>query len=111
MRRCQKATSVQVYMRDSDIQGAYTVIGAASAMDLGKYQMLGIQEAFPTRQRKGLQMGRNAVVVDNDEPVESGIFSTEYSVYGRAIRLDVPLTAPRAESEAGVVGRPDMLRK
>jgi hypothetical protein len=87
-------------MRDSDISGPYTVVGAVSAMDLGKYQMLTVQDSFPTLEKKALEIGATAVVIDSYQPVKSGILSTGYSVYGRAIRLSAPsTTTPEAKSD------------
>jgi hypothetical protein len=86
------ASPVQVYMKDSDIPGPYTVVGAVSAMDLGKYQMLTVQDSFPTLEKKALAIGATVVVIDSYQPVKSGILSTGYSVYGRAIRLGTPST-------------------
>jgi hypothetical protein len=80
-------TSVQVFMRESDIHQRYEVLGAVTAMDLGKYQMLGLQDAFPTLKQKALAVGGNGLIIDSYQPVKSGILSTGYSVQARAIRL------------------------
>jgi hypothetical protein len=80
-------TRVQVFMRESDIHQPFEVLGAVSAMDLGKYQMLGPQDSFPTLEEKARSIGGNGLIIDNYQPVKSGIFSTGYSVQARAIRL------------------------
>lgn len=80
-------TPVQVFMRESDIHQRYEVLGAVTAMDLGKYQMLGLQDAFPALKQKALAIGGNGLIIDSYQPVKSGIFSTGYSVQARAIRL------------------------
>ena len=79
--------TVQVFMRESDIHHPYRVLGAVSAMDLGKYQMLGWQDALPALEQKARAIGGNGLIIDNYQPVKSGIFSTGYSVLARAIRL------------------------
>lgn len=58
-----------------------------SAMDLGKYQMLGLQDALPTLQRKARAIGGNGLIIVGSQPVKSGIFSTGYSVQARATSL------------------------
>ena len=78
--------SVQVFMHDSDIHRPYQVLGAVSAMDLGKYQMLGLQDAPPALKQKARSIGGNGLIIDSYQPVKSGIFSTGYSA--RAIRLE-----------------------
>ncbi len=78
---------IHVYMKESDIRVPYDVIATITAMDLGKYQMLTIQDLFPTLEAKARAIGANAVIVDGYQPVKSGIFSTGYSVYGRAVRV------------------------
>lgn len=80
-------TPVQVFMHDSDIHGPYRVLGIVSAMDLGKYQMLGLQDALPTLERKVRAIGGNGLIIDSYQPVKSGFISTGYSVQARAIRL------------------------
>ena len=74
-------------MRESDVPRPYRVLGAVSAMDLGKFQMLSVQSSFPALKEKALSLGGNAVIIDSYQPVKSGILSTGYSVYGRAIRF------------------------
>lgn len=80
-------TPVQVFMREGDIHQCYEVLGAVSAMDLGKHQMLGLQDGFPTLEEKARSIGGNGLIIDNSQPVKSGIFSTGYLVQARAIRL------------------------
>jgi len=81
------STRVSFYMRESDIHEPYEVLATVTAMDLGKYQMLTIQDSFPTLAAKARSVGANGVIIDNYQPVKSGIFSTGYSVFGRAVRV------------------------
>jgi len=83
-------TPVQVFMSERDVHRPYRVLGIVSAMDLGKYQILGLQDALPTLERKTRAIGGNGLIVVSYQPVKSGIFSTGYSVQARAIRLRNP---------------------
>ncbi len=78
---------VRVFMHDSDIHQPYRVLGIVSAMDLGKYQMLGLQDALPTLEQKARAIGGNGLIIVSYQPVKSGIISTGHSVQARAIRL------------------------
>ena len=49
--------------------------------------MLGLQDALPTLEGKARSIGGNGLIIDSYQPVKSGIFSTGYTVQGRAIRL------------------------
>jgi len=80
-------TPVQVFMKDGDIHQSFEVVAEVSAMDLGKYQMLTMQDALPTLEAKARATGANAIIIDIYQPVKSGIFSTGYSVQARAVRL------------------------
>ena len=76
-------------MRDSDIHRPYEFLGAVSAMDLGKYQMLGLQDAVPTLKQQARSIGGNGLIIGSYQPAKIRHFSTGYSVQVRAIRLKV----------------------
>jgi hypothetical protein len=79
---------VAVYMKESDIHGQYEVIGSFGAIDLGKWQLLTMEDALPVLKEKARSMGANAIIIDDYQPVKSGIISTGYSVRARGIRLN-----------------------
>ena len=78
---------VQVFVKETDIEGPHKVIGAISAMDLGKWQILTRQDALPSLKAKARSIGANAIIVDDYQAVKSGLISTGYSVQARAVRL------------------------
>ena len=80
-------TPVAVYMKESDIHGQYEGIGAFGAMDLGKWQVLTMEDALPTLKEKARSIGANAIIIDEYQAVKSGIISTGYSVRARGVRL------------------------
>jgi len=87
-------------MSERDVHRPYRVLGIVSAMDRGKYQMLGLQDALPTLQQKTRVIGGNGRIIVSRQLVKSGIFSTGYSVQARAIRFrgscGATLTPPTA---------------
>jgi hypothetical protein len=78
---------VRVFMKDADVHQGFDVVAEVSAMDLGKYQILTMQDALPVLEAKARATGADAIIVDNYQPVKSGIMSTGYSVQARAVRL------------------------
>jgi len=80
-------TPVAVYMKELDIHGQYEVIGAFGAIDLGKWQVLTMEDALPTLKEKARSMGANAIIIDVYQLVKSGVISTGYSVRARGVRL------------------------
>ena len=74
-------------MKDTDIHQNFEVVAGVSAMDLGKWQILTLQDALPTLEDKARATGANAIIIDSYQPVKSGIISTGYSVQARAIRI------------------------
>jgi hypothetical protein len=67
-------------MKDSNIHRQYEVIGAFGAMDLGKWQVLTMEDALPTLKEK-------ARLIDEYQSVKSGIISTGSSVRAGGVRL------------------------
>ena len=80
-------TPVAVYMKESDIHEQFEIIGAFGAYDLGKWQVLTMEDALPTLKAKARSIGANAIIIDDYQPVKSGIVSTGYSVPARGVRL------------------------
>ena len=78
---------IQVFMKDTDIHQNFEAVAGVSAMDLGKWQILTLQDALPTLEDKARATGANAIIIDSYQPVKSGIISTGYSVQARAIRI------------------------
>src|SRR5271165_2551064 len=78
---------IQVFMKDTDIHQNFEVVADVSSMDLGKRQILTLQDALPTLEDKARATGANAIIIDSYQPVKSGIISTGYSVQARAVRL------------------------
>jgi len=74
-------------MKDTDIHQNFEVVADVSTMDLGKRQILTLQDALPTLEDKARATGANAIIIDSYQPVKSGIISTGYSVQARAVRL------------------------
>ena len=75
-------------MKASDIHQPFEVVADVTAMDLGKWQVLTMQDSLPALEAKARAVGANAIIVDSYQPVKSGIISTGYSVQARAIRLN-----------------------
>jgi uncharacterized protein YbjQ (UPF0145 family) len=51
-------------MKDTDIHQNFEVVADVSAMDLGKWQVLTLQDALPLLEDKARATGANAIIID-----------------------------------------------
>lgn len=81
------STPVQIFNADRDVPAGFEVVGIIDYENPGKYQVLTLQDAIPELQEKARSIGGNGVIVDEAQPVKSGLVSTGIHVKARAIRL------------------------
>ncbi len=80
--------SVAVFKSESEVKVPFTVIAAIHHYDWGKYQRLTVEDAIPILQEKAKAVCANGVIVDNCNPVYSGVLSRGIDVNARAILLE-----------------------
>jgi hypothetical protein len=78
---------VAVFTAADQIKEAYEVIGPISYTDPGKYEMEAVSNAVEPLKAKARAIGGNGIIVDDTEPVKSGIVTIGIAVKARAIRL------------------------
>jgi hypothetical protein len=81
------STPVQIFSADRDVPPGFQVVGIIDYDNPGKYQVLTLEDAIPDLQEKARSVGGNGVIVDESQPVKSGLVSTGIHVRARAIRL------------------------
>src|SRR5271166_2741540 len=84
---------IQVFMKDTDIHQNFEVVADVSTMDLGKWQILTLQDALPTLEDKARATGANAIIIDSYQPLESAEFSATFRrpiACARSLRATAP---------------------
>lgn len=78
--------TIIVFSREADVQGPFEVLAIIDYNNPGKYQVLSLGDAVPTLKDEARSVGANALIIDEANPVKSGIISTGIHVLARAIR-------------------------
>lgn len=81
-------TDILVYKDVLEINKPYNVLALIIHHDPGKYQRLNLEDAMIPIKEKARGVGANAVVIDNQDSVWSGIISRGIHVEARAIRVE-----------------------
>jgi hypothetical protein len=78
---------VAVYYRDADVGRPFEVLAQLDVSDLGKFRRLSLRSVLPRLAAQAQSVGANAIIIDRQETIVSGIFSRGISVTARAIRV------------------------
>jgi hypothetical protein len=79
--------AVAIFTAADRIKEPYEVIGPISYTDPGKYEMEAVSNATEPLKARARAIGGNGIIIDNTEPVKTGIVTIGIVVAGRAIRL------------------------
>lgn len=81
------AGDLKVYMTENEVHAPFKVLGVISYTNPGKYQILSLGDVIPEIKEKARAAGANAVIIDENHAVKSGIISTGIGVTARAILI------------------------
>lgn len=79
------ATKTAVFFYEGDIKKPFAVVGTIHHLDPGKYQHVALVDVMPLLIDKAVALKADAIIIDSQTTVISGIFSRGIEVRARAI--------------------------
>lgn len=99
---------IPIYTATEQIPHPFTVVGPVSYYNLGKFQIMSVEDSFADLRQQASAVGANAVLIDSTAVIVSGIVSRGISVQGHAIieSASGQPYAPVQQQKVGLSDRP-----
>jgi hypothetical protein len=82
-----ESSEVVVCTSENQIKEPYEVVGIISYDNPGKFRVMSLGGAIEPLKEKAREVGANVIIIDESQPIKSGIISTCIYAEARAIRL------------------------